>query len=203
MRLRVFVLMLFGALALPVAALADSPPPTLTGEHFTGTFSESVGNCDSTPPAIHYHVSGLATGPYPGTFNETGIIVIPPAGTGFDLAPLLDITVHFTIDSPVGQVDGTKTFVATSTGIGQCHEITPLQKLKMANADDLAYRAVMSTGLGAGHRYVDCGKSSLFFTQNTTVSPPPIQAFGEDFVSSLEAVEREHPRGGPKARVCD
>ena len=48
---------------------------------------------------------------------------------------------------------------------------------------------------------MDCGTSDLFFTQNTTL--PMIEAFGEDFISSLETVEREHPRGGPKARVCD
>ena len=202
MRLRVFLLALFAALVLPVAALADTPPSTLTGEHFTGTFSESVGLCDSVPnPTILYHVSGLATGPYDGTFNETGRIVITPAGAGIDVAPLVDVTAHFTIDSPDGQVVGDKHFVTTSTGLGQCHDVAPAQKLKTAKAEELEYRAVISTGPGAARRFVDCGKSDLFFTQNTTL--PPIQAFGEDFISSLEAVEREHPRGGHKARLCD
>jgi hypothetical protein len=201
-RLRVVLFTLFAALALPVAAFADTPPATLAGEHFTGTFSESVGLCDSVPnPTILYHVSGIATGPYGGTFNETGRIVITPAGAGIDVAPLVDVTAHFTIDSPDGQVEGDKHFVATSTGLGQCHDVAVAQKLKTAKAEDLEYRAVISTGPGVGHRYVDCGKSDLFFTQNTTL--PPIQAFGEDFISSLETVEREHPRGGPKARICD
>jgi hypothetical protein len=192
--------MLFAALALPAAALADSPPPTLSGEHFAGTFSESVGNCDTLPnPAIHYHVSGIATGPYPGTFNETGTIVI--SLTAPAVVPLVDVDAHFTIDSPTGQVEGDKHFVATSTGIGQCYEVGgPATKLKTAKADDLDYRAVISTGLGARHRYVDCGTSDLFFTQNTTL--PPIEAFGEGFLSSLATVEREHPRGGPKTSAC-
>jgi hypothetical protein len=202
MRVRLLLLSFCAALVLPVAALADSPPPTLAGEHFTGTFSESVGLCDSVPnPTILYHVSGIATGPYSGTFNETGRIVITPAGTGIDVAPLVDVTAHFTIDSPEGQVEGDKTFVATSTGLGQCHDVALAQKLKTAKAEDLEYRAVIVTGSGVGHRYVDCGTSDLFFTQNT--APPLIEAFGEDFISSLETVEREHPRGGPKARVCD
>jgi len=44
MRLRLLLLSICAALALPVAAIAAPPPATLTGEHFTGTFSESVGN---------------------------------------------------------------------------------------------------------------------------------------------------------------
>ena len=201
MRLRVFLLTLFAALTLPVAAIGAPLPPTLTTEHFEGTFSESVGLCTSPNPTILYHVSGIATGPYNGTFNETGSIVITPAGAGIDVAPLVDVTAHFTIDSPEGQVEGDKHFVTTSSGLGQCHDVALAQKLKTAKAEDLEYRAVISTGPGAARRYVDCGQSDLFFTQNTTADP--IQAFGEDFFSSLESVEREHPRGGPKARVCD
>lgn len=196
MRLRTLLLSICVALVLPVAATAAPPPPTLTGEHFTGTFSESVGNCDTLPnPVIHYHVSGIATGPYPGTFNETGIIVITPAGTGLDVASLVDVTAHFTIDSPEGQVDGTKTFVATSTGLGQCHAFTPFEKLKTAKADDLDYDATITVGPGPRDTYEDCGTSDLFFTQNTTL--PPIEAFGEDFLSDLAhaAPVRGHGHG--------
>ena len=200
MRLRISLLTLFAALALPVAATAAPPPDTLNGEHFTGTFSESVGLCDLPNPEIHYHVSGIASGPYSGTFDETGVIVITPAGAGVDVAPLVDVTAHFTIDSPAGQVEGDKHFVATSTGLGQCHLIPPVDRLKTAKADDLEYRAVISTGPGKGHKWVDCGTSDLFFTQNTPL--PPIQAFGEDFLSSLEAPEPDHGRGHGKKSVC-
>jgi hypothetical protein len=163
---------------------AAPPPATLTGEHFTGTFSESVGNCDTLPnPAIHYHTSGIATGPYPGTFNETGIIVLVPEATG-TAAPLIDVDVHVTIDSVAGQVDGEKHFVATSTGLGQCQEVgSPLTKIKTAKADDLDYVATITTGPGPRDTYVDCGTSDMFFTQNTTADLTT--AFGEDFLSDL------------------
>lgn len=184
MRLRLLLLSICAALVLPVAATAAPPPATLTGEHFTGTFSESVGNCDTLPnPVIHYHVSGIATGPYSGTFNETGIIVITPAGTGLDVAPLVDVTAHFTIYSPAGQVEGDKHFVATSTGLGQCHAFTPFEKLKTAKADDLEYSATIEVGPGPRDTYVDCGTSDLFFTQNTTADLTT--AFGEDFLTDL------------------
>jgi hypothetical protein len=167
-----------------MAAIAAEPPPTLSGEEFHGTFSESVGNCDTTPnPSIHYHVSGNATGPYPGTFNETGIIVISSAAPA--VVPLVDVDVHFTIDSVFGQVDGNKHFVATSTGIGQCYEVggSPLTKLKTAKADDLDYTATITTGTGPHDVWVDCGTSDMFFTQNTT--PEMTTAFGEGFLSEL------------------
>lgn len=199
MRFRLFLLTLFAALMLPVAALAAPLPPTLTDEHFTGTFSESVGLCDSVPnPVILYHVSGIATGPYPGTFDETGSIVISPAGTGVDVAPLVDVTAHFTIDSPEGQVEGDKHFVTTSTGLGQCHAVTPFEKLKTAKADDLEYTATIVTGPGPRDTYVDCGTSDLFFTQNTTF--PPIEAFGEDFLSDLSRAAPVRGRGHGKGR---
>jgi hypothetical protein len=176
------MVMLFAALALPVAALAASPPPTLSGEQFTGTFSESVGNCDTLPnPAIHYHVSGIATGPYPGTFNETGTIVI--SVTAPAVVPLVDVDAHFTIDSPTGQVEGDKHFVATSTGIGQCYVVTGIERLKTAKADDLEYSATIVAGTGPHDTWVDCGTSDLFFTQNTT--PDMTTAFGEGFISEL------------------
>lgn len=195
MRLHLLFLLLSAALALPAAAFADSPPPTLTGEHFTGTFSESVGNCDTLPnPVIHYHVSGIATGPYPGTFNETGTIVI--SVTAPAVVPLVDVDAHFTIDSPAGQVEGDKHFVATSTGIGQCFEVgSPLTKLKTAKAADLEYTATIEVGTGPHDTYVDCGTSDLFFTQNTT--PDMTTAFGEDFISDLSrpAPVRGHGHG--------
>lgn len=196
MRLRLLLLSICAALALPVAAIAAPPPATLTGEHFTGTFSESVGNCDTLPnPEIHYHVSGIATGPYSGTFNETGIIVLDPAATG-TAAPVLDVDVHFTIDSVEGQVDGEKHFVATSTGLGECQDVgSALTKIKTAKADNLDYVATITTGPGPRDTYMDCGTSDLFFTQNTTSDLTT--AFGEDFLSDLThpAPVRGHGHG--------
>jgi hypothetical protein len=200
MRLRVLVVALAAAaLLVPVAANAAPPPPTLTGEHFTSTFIESVGLCDSVNPVILWHASGIATGPYGGTFNETGRFIIDPAGVA-TTAPLIDVTTHFTIDSPTGQVEGDKTFTISSTGLGQCQVFDPaFIRIKTAKASNLSYVAGIQTRPGRGHAYVDCGLSELFFSDVTL--PPAFQAFGEDFVSSLSEPVRDRPgHGGAEVR---
>src|SRR5947207_11092478 len=76
----------------PAYAAAQSiPPPTLTGEtlhaqHGTvpggniGTITFSTPSCGPNA-TIHYSITGIATGPYPGTFSESGKIVLG-SGTG-------------------------------------------------------------------------------------------------------------------------
>jgi hypothetical protein len=185
MRLRTLLVLLVvaGALAAPAAALAD--PPTLTGETFTGTFSESVGNCDTLPnPTIHYHVSGIAAGLYPGTFNETGTVVISAPGTLG--SRLVDLDARFTIDSPAGQVAGEKHFVASSSGDGICQLVGPgIARRKFAEAKGLSYRAVIRTAPGLFGLFVDCGSSDLLFQQNTT--PDMTTTFSEGFMSSRKS----------------
>ncbi len=63
------------ALVLAVSPATASAVSTLTGESFIG--SSSSGNSGLCPSPT-FSVSGTATGPYPGTFTESGIWTAPP-----------------------------------------------------------------------------------------------------------------------------
>jgi hypothetical protein len=69
--------------------------PTLTGESFHQDRAAITWADCRTEITFGYRATGTATGPYPGTFVETGTVGFPLHAT-------------FTIDSPVGKVTGTK-----------------------------------------------------------------------------------------------
>lgn len=61
--------------------------------------------CTANSPGagtISYEASGPATGPYPGTFTENGTFTVASGGE------IKSFTAEFTIDSPIGDVTGTK-----------------------------------------------------------------------------------------------
>jgi len=67
-----------------VSLAAPQPKPTLTGETFTGVPTVTA-TCDPTSNStISYSVSGTATGPYPGTFTESGTATLGPQGFFID-----------------------------------------------------------------------------------------------------------------------
>ena len=178
-----------GLLAWPAVAAAD--PPSLSGEAFRATFVESVGLCTSSPPTILWHARGNATGPYPGTFDETGRFEIDPAGSSTTFGPLTNVTATFTINSPMGRVFGIKRFNAASTGAGHCQDVgSPLTKFKEAKAENLDYIAVIfaSPALGGG-LWADCGLSPNMFFDNSTARTPVPQVFGEDFLSENKTAQ--------------
>ncbi len=56
-----------------------------------------------------YHTSGIATGPFPGTFEETGTYVLGPEASGVgSLRPLIDFQASYSIQSGSTTVTGTK-----------------------------------------------------------------------------------------------
>jgi hypothetical protein len=93
----------------PAVSLAASQPrPTLTGETFTGVPTVTA-TCDPTSNStINYSVSGTATGPYPGTFTESGTATLGPQGIFIDPgnpnAPgnLVSFSATFTIQAATG-----------------------------------------------------------------------------------------------------
>jgi len=63
-----------------VSLAAPQPKPTLTGETFIGVLTVTA-TCDPTSNStISYSVTGTATGPYPGTFTESGTATLGPQG---------------------------------------------------------------------------------------------------------------------------
>lgn len=98
--------------ALPATA-ASPPPPSLVGERLDSGHAPNVYtlacNADGSG-TVSWQVSGTATGPYPGTFTETGSVTVGP---GYDdLGPtrnaVTSAQASFVITSPVGTVRGSK-----------------------------------------------------------------------------------------------
>ena len=58
----------FAGSAVAVAA----PPPTLTNEQFLEAAGSAGGGCDLSTASFSFEGSGAASGPYAGTFAETG-----------------------------------------------------------------------------------------------------------------------------------
>jgi hypothetical protein len=108
---------LLSALSVPlfadIAAAGMVAPPTLRGEVFhtdNPTVTSIVCDLPQGQVDAAFEATGTASGPYPGTFHETGRLVTSPGGIGWDL------TLTFSIDSSVGKVTGTKQ--ATVLGLG-------------------------------------------------------------------------------------
>ena len=105
------VLGLVGALAVP--SLAQAAP--LAGEVLAAPTAATItgGTCDPTATSTFtFTVSGVATGPYPGTFTESGSVTIGPQTVelfpGQFAGPVLDFQASFQIVGPLGTVTGTK-----------------------------------------------------------------------------------------------
>jgi len=83
---------------LPATASAVS---TLTGETLNATGGPTVERCQVSSGSFSYTVSGPATGPYPGTFTETGSGTLKPEGGA-------TLSASFTIHSGDFLITGSK-----------------------------------------------------------------------------------------------
>lgn len=148
------------------AAAAQTLPPSLQGEQFyafesslstTGSVDVS-GEC--TPTAgetftLTYQAEGVASGPYPGTFRESGTVTatltqesVP--GVGFGVVATWTAT--FSIDSPVGDVTGTKTLVTREfPGASGCLRAPTVWDIESAFAH-LSYEARIRPASGGTFR---------------------------------------------------
>jgi hypothetical protein len=115
------------AAAVPAAAQAQAPP-TLVGESLNdvdfgpGAFDPDRARCSAEPDGstvLMFQVSGLATGPYPGTFTETATVTISPQvevdpgpvdRAGLLVGRVIDFSAEFEIRSGDYVITGTKAF---------------------------------------------------------------------------------------------
>jgi len=116
------------ALALAPVASGQVGGPTLQGETVistlgfasnTFTFATECDNPDGTASAS-IHATGVATGPYPGTFEETVDVTLGAPGAG-GARPLLSAVASFRIDSGTTVITGTKQLDPAVAGqVGTC-----------------------------------------------------------------------------------
>jgi hypothetical protein len=111
------------AVAAPAAAQGTglNPPPTmevLNGSSLLPPFSSSITCQDIANGTASYAVSGTAEGPYPGTFTETGTLVL----TG---GVVTSFSANFTITSGLTTLHGTKAGPVTFRGTAQCDAPSP------------------------------------------------------------------------------
>ena len=128
-----FAAALFFAAAGTTAA-ADPPTSTLAGEEMlVQDVTLTTIDCDTSQVStVGYTASGVATGPYPGTFTVQGTVTIAPQTQpgprpGTVAGPLTSLSETFTIDSPLGTVTGTKSLPPTGPGagdLGSCQDVT-------------------------------------------------------------------------------
>jgi hypothetical protein len=195
-----------GAALAPAGAGAQAPP--LTGETLKDLNSSTVTITRSCNPqgtsTINFTASGPATGPYPGTFTETGTITIgpqtqPPGAffPSFTTGPIASFNASFTINSPSGQVTGSKSYQLDPQGrdFGICAEFSgkDVPELGASNASgflaeafayNLRYQAQIVTPAGSGS---DTGQAEAFpgaFSVQSTTSSSSGNDFLENFVSS-------------------
>lgn len=122
MKIRSVVAVMIAALALAAPAQAQ-----LTGETLTGV-PEVDWDCNpDRSGSATFDVTGVAEGPYPGTFEETGRFdfrshVRNPAGGGFLISAISDFRARFSIDSVAGDVVGVKakSYPQGSEPFGEC-----------------------------------------------------------------------------------
>jgi hypothetical protein len=189
---------------------------------FPHTSPQCQDNGDGTTTySLHNH--GVAVGPYTGTFTEDITVTIGPrvapqpfpeivlpvppfpsdppipgsfdAALFFDAAPLVDITVDFTVDSPTGDVNGTKTLSGVLPGFDATHagvcwdfdEELASGHYKDVRAFGVLYEAQIQT---QGGTFVDEGVSDLEAREGVAVTDSNEFFFRfndlyEDFTSDL------------------
>lgn len=156
-------------------AKAPSIPPTLSGEILNGGMIMS--SCTQNSPTsytVNWTVSGTATGPYPGTFTESGSITNPTSG-------VMSGSASFLITSPNGTMTGTKTMAHQTPNTGTSCGGAGLSAVE----NELDYSARVNTGQ-KNKNYCDSGRSSLSLSNPGGVPP----SFQETFTSGQASITR-------------
>jgi hypothetical protein len=194
-----YILMAVGLLtaftvAGPAAAQGTglNPPPTmevLNGSSLVPPFSSSISCQDVANGTGTYTLSGTAEGPYPGTFTETGTIIL----TG---GVVTSFSATFTITSGSTTLQGTKSGPITFRGTAQCDAPSPDfgagTNFFHAGPFDARYGATITGPLGTNNyagpvqndfsftsgAFVSGGMQEVFLAPDEPVPPPCLT--GED-----------------------
>jgi hypothetical protein len=157
--LAVLVFTLVSALAAG-AAQADTLPPSLAGEALVagpnstvgdGVFGVSVQCNPDQSGSFTFSASGTATGPYPGTFVESGSVTVNTLGA------VAAFHADFQIVDSLGvlTVHGSKDLVADASDLGACFSDAYSYDAEFATR--ASYSATIDTASGS---YRDTGSST-------------------------------------------
>ncbi len=196
MRTTPLAVVLVMALAIaPASAFGQSAAPDLSGENFAA-FSNSVlggvGSVDTTSRSCDVNgegslsviATGPAAGPYPGTFREELSVTLGERlrETPDSERPVRTLNATFTIDSPAGQVSGTKSFdPSQSNALGECFNDSrfpgdPSPPFFDAGGQFTSYTATITTPQGCTFRDTGSATFNLIDSGGGTG-----RVFGEDF----------------------
>lgn len=155
-----------GWLAVPAIA-APASVPTLSGEtfHVTGGPTSVTCTLDSGTGSFSFTASGMASGPYSGTFEETGSATV-------DRSPPQTLTAFsatFTITAPDGSTAVTGSTALAPGNAQPCQQVVQFDAstgLVTATSFPATYRATIYTSKG-NYRDEGSAPGSL----STTYSP--------------------------------
>jgi hypothetical protein len=156
------------------ASAAPPPPsPGLAGENLQSASATVTANCNSHGGGtISWQATGLATGPYAGTFTSSGTAKFPNEGNPTNVT----FQEKFTISSPSGSVIGFKE--GTLEGHGRCDSSLALAEFFTPT---VPYRAAIKGPAGGVAK--DSGITTPFVGRG-----PTFTQFGELFDASFEVV---------------
>jgi len=176
------------AAAAPAANAQDGPPPpTLTNESFEGVPTVTI-NCNPTGKSSgSFEVSGVAAGPYPGTFHEEGTFSFGPQTPQ---VPAEDLTFEatFTINSLTGRVTGTKRVLFPNTGpVAFCAPAGANSSGTVAH--NTVYEATITTPTGT---FTDRGNANGAFNFVAGVGTDFSERFQSDFLVAQCPDDNDH-----------
>lgn len=208
---KAFLLVAVASATVAAPAVADQPsppvpPPTLTDELLIDNPGTITATCNPTGVStLTFSAAGIAYGPYPGTFTESGTATIGPQTFTRGIFPaglVQTFSTSFEIDSPVGLVTGTKQLVLPASEFGAiCGTVPTLTAYGVS--ETLSYEARIRTA-DAVYRDVGTAETQL----NRTIFPSGeirTSQFDEYFASSLLVPElvcviKEHPNDPGKSK---
>ncbi len=186
-------------------AWTDNGRRSLNGEEFLVQDVSLILDCDpSRVSTISCSASGIATGPYPGTFTVQGTVTIAPQTLpgprpGTVAGPLLSLRETFTIDSPAGTVTGVKRLIRRQPfdqSQGSCQHVTGFEAGNVTGAEGTVVDVFSQPRYGAkirepGGTFHDRGDALFSFTELDLDGSCPTglcnfrqASFGQFFMSS-------------------
>ena len=167
-----------------LTAGSDSPGTSLT---------VTSRNCNvGSESTFNFTASGIAVGPYPGTFTESGTVTVEPQSDAFEeffLQGQATLEATFTIMSPLATITGTKT--AVIPGMGSCYAVISRSGVVhegVAFSGFAAYTATITTSTGTtdvtGTTFVELGERKATPPPELGGSPFVAGSFSETFLTS-------------------